>query len=201
MLPSAAPDPSGALPRLPPPAPVVLQLQHAQEHTINLGNVATALHAQADVQVAEALAPDDEDGLEGLVPQDLGLHQLQRSACRHRASRPPLVPRSGEHACPTPSFLSSERKIKCCIRRGSAARQAGSCPHCSWAALQTVQSCHPGKDEQKSFILHGSCSRPPRRPPALQGPLLAIELDQAGAGLAVGNCHRSLLRVGKGQGQ
>lgn len=53
---------------------------HGMAHTINLGNVATALHANADVQVAEALAAQDQHGLEGLLAQNLGLHQLQRSA-------------------------------------------------------------------------------------------------------------------------
>lgn len=36
-------------------------------HTVDLRDVATALNAQADVQVLQALTPNDEHRLEGLV--------------------------------------------------------------------------------------------------------------------------------------
>lgn len=43
--------------------------------------MATALHADADVQEVDALLADQQQRLIHLVPQRLGLHQLQRGAC------------------------------------------------------------------------------------------------------------------------
>eukprot|EP00967_Tisochrysis_lutea_P096069 scaffold140491_cov21-Tisochrysis_lutea.AAC.3 len=40
---------------------------HKETHTVDLRDVATTLDAQADVQVLQALTPDDEHRLKGLV--------------------------------------------------------------------------------------------------------------------------------------
>ena len=58
--------------------------------TIDLGDMASTLHAQPDVQVLEAVAPEEQDRLESLEPQDIGLDELERGACEvaHRRSRP-----------------------------------------------------------------------------------------------------------------
>ncbi|CAL5385889.1 unnamed protein product [Camellia sinensis] len=47
---------------------------------VDLGGVATALNADAHVDAGEALAAEEEDGLVGLVAEDLRLHQLDGAA-------------------------------------------------------------------------------------------------------------------------
>lgn len=49
-------------------------------HGVHLGDVATTAHADADVQVGEALAAEEQHGLEGLEAEGLRLQQLDGRA-------------------------------------------------------------------------------------------------------------------------
>lgn len=55
--------------------------------TINLGDVTAALHAQTDVELVKARLAENEDGLKDLVPQRLGLHELEGGTCHGRRLR------------------------------------------------------------------------------------------------------------------
>ena len=61
--------------------------------TVDLRHMASTLDAQPDVQVLEAVAPEQQNGLEGLEPQDIGLDELERSACGAEALSSQFRPR------------------------------------------------------------------------------------------------------------
>ena len=62
---------------------------------VDLRRVAATLHADADVHVGEALAAEEEDRLEHLVPQRIRLHQLDRAAVDLDQAAPLLAVRDG----------------------------------------------------------------------------------------------------------
>ncbi len=55
--------------------------KRAGARTIQLGHLTATLDSEADVQVLDTLAANDQNGLKDLVPQDLWPDELQRSAC------------------------------------------------------------------------------------------------------------------------
>ena len=66
---------------------------------VDLADVAAALHADADVHVAEALLAEQQDRLRHLEPHDLRLNEVQRRPCaRQPTSQSALLPSIGEAA-------------------------------------------------------------------------------------------------------
>ncbi len=61
--------------------PAAMHAMRATTPTVDLRDVTAALHPQPDVQVLEAVPPQQEHGLESLEPQDVGLHELQGRSC------------------------------------------------------------------------------------------------------------------------
>ncbi len=53
-------------------------IHRAWNLTIDLGHMATPLNTDSNVQVADFVAANEEDGLKSLEPQNIRLHQLQR---------------------------------------------------------------------------------------------------------------------------
>ena len=80
---------------------------------VDLRRVAATLHADADVHVGEALAAEEEDRLEHLVPQHLRLHQLDRAAVDLDQTRPFL-----QYETATAVFLRPKVWTDSCGERG-----------------------------------------------------------------------------------
>ena len=81
--------------------------------TVDLRGVATALDANAQVHDGEALAAEQQDGLENLVAQQIGLHQLNRASVDLHQAAALLAVRDSDSA-----LLATEGLHRLLLSRG-----------------------------------------------------------------------------------